>query len=211
MSFVIGLTGGVGSGKTAAAEHFAALGAAIIDTDVISRELTAAGGGGIAPIRSAFGEQMLTAEGALDRGAMRRLAFADPAARARLEGILHPLIQSECEHRMHQVAGSGVCYVVLVVPLLIEVGGYRQCIDRLCVVDCPEETQIVRVMARNHLGRREVMAILAAQATRAERLAAADDVIDNSDGLPELIEQVEQLHRQYCAIATNHQLSPRTP
>lgn len=210
MTFIVGLTGGIGSGKSAAAERFATLGAAIVDTDVIARELTAPGGAGIAPIRAAFGEEVMAADGALDRAAMRRIAFNDPVARKRLEAILHPLIRAECESRCRSAAAD-FPYIVLVVPLLVESGGYRERVNRVCVVDCPEEIRIARVMKRSGLARQEAEAILNAQAGRAERLAAADDVIDNGGGLAELGEQVDRLHARYCALAKTCQESVRTP
>lgn len=199
MSFVVGLTGGIGSGKSAVAERFAARGVPIVDTDAIAHELTAPGGAAIAPIRAAFGDAVLTADGALDRSAMRRLVFAEPAARKRLEAILHPLIRVESEARLCRLASAE--YAILVVPLLVESGDFRSRVDRVCVVDCPEELQIARVMARSGLSRGEVQAIIAAQASRAARLAAADDVIDNSRGLAELDVQVTQLHEKYLALA----------
>ena len=210
MSFIVGLTGGIGSGKSAAAERFAALGAALIDTDVIAHELTAPDGAGIAPIRAAFGANVLTADGALDRAAMRRIAFADPAARARLEAILHPLIRAETEKQC-RLASADFPYAVLVVPLLVESGSYRERVNRVCVVDCPEDVQIARVMARSGLAREEVAAILAAQASRPDRLAVAEDVIDNSAGLAELYRQVDRLHEKYCEMAKIRQESARTP
>jgi dephospho-CoA kinase len=210
MTFIVGLTGGIGSGKSAAAERFAALGAAIVDTDVIARELTAPGGAGLAPIRAAFGEEVMAADGALDRAAMRRLVFADPAARARLEAILHPLIRAESETRCRSAAAD-FPYIVLVVPLLVESGGYRERVNRVCVVDCPEEIRIARVMKRSGLARQEAEAILNAQAGRAERLAAADDVIENGGGRAALVEQVNRLHAKYCALAKTCQEPARTP
>jgi len=199
MSFVVGLTGGIGSGKSAAAERFAARGAAIVDADAIARELTAPGGAAIAPIRTAFGAALLTREGALDRAAMRHLAFSDPAARKRLEAILHPLIRAECEVRLSRLASAE--YVILVVPLLVESGEFLARVDRVCVVDCPVELQIERVMARSGLAREEVEKIIAAQASREQRLAYADDVIDNARGWAELEAQVGQLHEKYLALA----------
>ncbi len=214
MGFVVGLTGGIGSGKSAAAECFAALGAALVDTDAIARELTVAGGAAIEPIRAAFGPAALTPDGALDRPAMRQRAFADAAVRARLEAILHPLIRAESERQISHshVGGTTVCrpasadfsYVILVVPLLVETGGYRERVDRVVVVDCPEEMQIARVMARNGLSRTEVLAIMAAQASRAERLAAADDVIANDAGLEKLQAQVARAHAVYLEMARKH-------
>jgi dephospho-CoA kinase len=213
MTFVVGLTGAVGSGKSAAAERFAALGAAIVDADVIARELTAPGGAGLAPIRAAFGEEAMAADGALDRAAMRRLVFADAAARARLEAILHPLIRAESEARC-RLAAADFPYTVLVVPLLVETGGYRERVDRICVVDCPEEVCIARAMRRSGLTRTEAAAIMAAQASRSARRAAADDVIDNARGLAELGVQVAALHekyRQLAQVAQAAQEKRRTP
>ncbi|MDI6750282.1 MAG: dephospho-CoA kinase [Rhodocyclaceae bacterium] len=209
MSFVVGLTGGIGSGKSAAAERFAARGVPIVDTDAIAHELTAPGGAAIAPIRAAFGDAVLTADGTLDRSAMRRLVFAEPAARKRLEAILHPLIRAESEARLCRLASAE--YAILVVPLLVESGDFRSRVDRVCVVDCPEELQIARVMARSGLSRDEVQAIIAAQTSRAARLAAADDVIDNSRGLAELDVQVASLHEKYRLMAKVRQESSRTP
>lgn len=200
MTFIVGLTGGIGSGKSVAAERFTALGAASVDTDVIARELTAPRGAGIAPIRAAFGEEVIAADGALDRVAMRRIAFNDPAARKHLEAILHPLIRAESEVRC-RLASTNFPYVVLVVPLLVESGNYRERVNRICVVDCPEDIRIARVMARSGLTRDAAIAIMAAQASRAERLAVADDVIDNAGGLAELVGQVDRLHVKYCTLA----------
>jgi dephospho-CoA kinase len=201
MNLVVGLTGGIGSGKSAAADCFAAQGAAIVDTDAIAHQLTSVGGGAIEPIRAAFGAEMLTSDGALDRGAMRRRAFADPAVRARLEALLHPLIRAESESRLRRPANADFPYAVLVVPLLVETGGYRERVDRICVVDCPDEIRIARVMARSGLVRADVLAIMAAQASRATRLAAADDVIDNAGSLAELAVQVAVLHELYLKKA----------
>lgn len=210
MSFIVGLTGGIGSGKSAAAERFAALGAAIVDTDVIARELTAPGGAGIAPIRAAFGDGVIAADGALDRSMMRQIAFSDPAARKRLETILHPLIRARSDAQC-RLARADFPYILLVVPLLVESGDYLARVDRVCVVDCPKDIQFARVVARSGLTRDEVTAILATQASRAQRLAAADDVIDNSTGLAELVEQVDRLHEKYREMAKIYQESTRTP
>ena len=196
---IIGLTGGIGSGKSAAADRFAALGASVVDTDLIAHALTTAGGAAMPAIRSAFGERVVTPEGALDRKAMRDLAFADPAQRQRLEGILHPIIRQESERQVREAKG---CYVVLVVPLLVESGSYRERCRRLCVVDCPTDMQIARVIARNGLPEEQVRAIMHSQASREQRLAAADDVIDNSGDLASLFAQVDTLHRRYLQLAT---------
>lgn len=198
MPFVVGLTGGIGSGKSFAGELFRSHGAAIVDTDVIARELTGPDGAAIAAIRAAFGEALIDGEGALDRAAMRELAFSDPAQRKRLEAILHPLIRVESAE---QVAAAAAPYVILVVPLLVESGTYRQRVDRVLVVDCSEQTQVDRVVARNGLTRAAVRAIIAAQATRKARLAAADDVIDNEGDLESLSRQVAALDREYRRLA----------
>ncbi|QTQ37277.1 dephospho-CoA kinase [Aromatoleum petrolei] len=196
--YVIGLTGGIGSGKSAAADRFAELGAAIVDTDAIAHALTGAGGQAIPAIRAAFGDAVITPEGALDRKAMRDRAFADPDERRRLEAILHPAIGAESAH---QVGAARSPYVVLVVPLLVESGKYRERCDRLCVVDCPVEVQIARVMTRSRLPEEQVRAIMATQASREQRLAVADDVIDNGGDLATLIAQVDRLHENYLAAA----------
>lgn len=198
---VVGLTGGIGSGKSAAAEAFAALGAAIVDTDAIAHELTGPQGQAMAAIREAFGKAVVTAEGALDRGAMRALAFTVPAARQRLEAILHPLIRGESERLIAAHADAAAPYVIVVVPLLIESGDYRGRVDRVAVVDCDEEVRIQRVIARSGLARTEIMRILAAQAGRDQRLAAADDVIDNSGTPADLRERIAVLDGQYRALA----------
>lgn len=197
--YVVGLTGGIGSGKSAAADLLAARGALVVDTDQIAHQLTAPGGAAMEPIREAFGNGVVAADGALNRPAMRTLAFEDPAARKRLEAILHPMIRAESER---QCRAATTPYVVLVVPLLIESGTYRERVRRLCVVDCPEDVQVLRVMQRSGLEERQVRAIMAAQASRAERLAAADDVIDNSAGYAELAVQVERLHGAYLRLAS---------
>lgn len=197
--FVVGLTGGIGSGKSAAADCFAALGVGLVDTDAIAHELTAAGGAAMPALVAAFGAEVAAADGALDRGRMRRLAFADPSARGRLEGILHPLIRKLSAERC-RLAGSP--YVILAVPLLVESGSYRERCDRIVAVDCPESLQISRVMARNGLSEAEVRAIMATQASRAERLAVADDVIANDGDLANLEMQVGELHREYLRLSS---------
>ena len=196
---VVGLTGGIGSGKSAAAAAFAALGAAIVDTDAIAHELTAAQGRAMPAIGAAFGPAVLDEDGALDRGAMRELAFSDPTTRRRLEAILHPLIRAESERLIARHAGAP--YVVLVVPLLIEAGDYRERVDRVAVVDCSDETRIRRVMERSGLTRTEIVRIMAAQATRDQRLAAADDVIDNTGSPDDLRARVAALDGRYRTLA----------
>jgi dephospho-CoA kinase len=197
---VVGLTGGIGSGKSAAASIFGELGADVIDTDVIAHALTAAGGAAIAAIRKHFGDGFIGADGSLDRARMRKHVFVRPDARQMLESILHPMIRQETDRR---VAGSTGPYAVVVVPLLVESRGYLDRVNRVLVVDCPPETQIARVMQRSAMGREEVERILAAQASRTTRLAAADDVIDNGGSIERLRPQVERLHATYLAAAAN--------
>ena len=189
----IGLTGGIGSGKSTVAAALVELGGALlVDTDAISRALTAPGGGAMAAIEARFGRPFVASDGALNRAAMRDLAFRDPAAKQALEGILHPMIGAETA-RQAALAAAGQ-RVVFDVPLLVESGRWRRLVDRVLVVDCDESTQIARVMARSGLSEGAVRAILAQQATRAQRRAAADAVIHN-DGLTlsQLREEVGQL------------------
>lgn len=197
-AYVVGLTGGIGSGKSTVTEFFAALGVAVVDTDAIAHELTAAGGPAIPAIRSAFGEQVILPSGAMDRVAMRQRVFAEPALRQTLENILHPLIRQISAERCRAAVSP---YVVLAVPLLVESGNWRGRCDRVLVVDCPETLQVARVMARSALSEVEVSAILAAQASRAERLAVADDVLLNDGDKQGLPGQVEKLHRSYLELA----------
>ncbi len=194
----IGLTGGIGSGKSFVADLLAARGAAIIDTDVIAHQLTAPAGAAMPAIREAFGPAFVTPEGALDRAAMRALVFSDPAARKRLEAILHPLISAETEAAAMKAVGD---YLVFVVPLLVESGRWKQRVDRVLVVDCPEALQVERVMRRNQLAPAQVEAIMASQASRAQRLAAADDVIVNDADRDQLQQAVDERHRSYLALA----------
>jgi dephospho-CoA kinase len=200
--YIVGLTGGIGSGKSTVAELFAAQGVPVVDTDAIAHALTTASGAGMAPIGAAFGPTVLTADGALDRAAMRRLVFADPEARRRLEAILHPLIRAESARQCAAAVGP---YVLLVVPLLVESGDYARRCQRLLVVDCREETQLARVMARSALSEGEARAIMASQASRTERLAAAADVIDNDGPASDLPPQIARLHQAYCQAVANVQ------
>ena len=196
--FSVGLTGGIGSGKTTVADLFGELGAAIVDTDLIAHRITAPGGRAIAAIESGFGKDFLTAAGALDRARMRDLVFADPAQKAKLEAILHPLIRIETEEEAIRVTGT---YTIFVVPLLVESKTWRQRVDRVLVIDCPEETQVARVIARSGLPEAQVRAIMAAQVPRAVRLAAADDVLDNGGEPSALRAGAERLHALYCGMA----------
>jgi len=198
LPLLIGLTGGIGSGKSLVADMFAERGAALIDTDVIAHALTAPGGLAIPAIEAAFGEDFITPQGAMDRDRMRALVFQEPSARQRLEAILHPMIREQTELAGHQAQGS---YRIFVVPLLIESGQWRQRVSRILVVDCPEQLQIDRVMRRNNLSEPQVRAIMAAQASRQERLDAADDVIVNDGDKSSLVPQVEHLHALYMELA----------
>ena len=194
----VGLTGGIGSGKSSVARLFAARGVEVIDADALAHELTAPGGAAMAAIRAAFGAGVIDERGALDRERMRRQVFGDPAARQRLEAILHPMIRAESERRR---AAATSAYVILMIPLLVESGDPRRRCDRVLVVDCPEEEQVRRVMMRSNLARPEVEAIMATQASRAARLAQADDVIDNGGDPSGLGPQVEALHARYLVLA----------
>ena len=198
MPFTVGLTGGIGSGKSAAAQVFEELGTTAIDTDAIAHALTGPGGAAIEPIRVAFGADYLTPEGELSRARMRGLVFADAAKKRLLESILHPMIRARTSELV-QAARSP--YVILMAPLLVESSDYRRRCQRILVVDCPEELQVERVMARSGLAAEQVRAIMANQVTRGARLAAADDVIDNSQDLAQLRRQVEALHARYLQFA----------
>jgi len=198
LPFCIGLTGGVGSGKTSAARIFQELGAAVVDTDEIAHDLTRPGGAAVAAIRSEFGADYVAADGGLDRAKMRRLVFADAVARKKLEAILHPLIRKDSQAR---IAAAQQPYVLVVVPLLLETGAYRELIGRVLVIDCDEERQIARAMKRSALSSDEVRAIMAAQLPRAKRLAAADDVLHNDADLEALRRQAEALHERYVTLA----------
>jgi dephospho-CoA kinase len=194
----IGLTGGIGSGKSTVLRMFADLGAAAIDADAISRATTAAGGAAIAAIGERFGPEFVTAEGALDRERMRAHAYADPRARKKLEEIIHPLVGQESARQVEAALAAGVPCIVFDIPLLVESGRWRAQVDRVVVIDCSPETQIERVVTRSGLKPEDVRAIIAAQAARADRLAAADIVICN-DGmsLGELRDNVVQAARRF--------------
>jgi dephospho-CoA kinase len=199
-TFKLGLTGGIGSGKTKVANFLAGWGASVIDTDLIAHSLTASGGQAIDPIQLAFGAEVIEPSGALNRARMRDLVFADPALRVKLEAILHPLIAEAVRLEAERAQGL---YIVFVVPLLVESGRWRQQIDRLCVVDCDQATQIERVQSRSGIALTTIQKILAAQASREQRLAVADDVIDNSKtvSLEALEKQVLVLHQGWCNLA----------
>ena len=195
---VIALTGGVGSGKSMVARHLAELGMPVIDADQVAREIVQPGSECLQRIVELFGAGILMPSGELDRAALRRRVFPDPSARQRLEAILHPRIRQVMQQRL---VGLQAPYALLVIPLLVETG-QTDVADRVLVVDVPESEQIRRVRERDGLDEEQVRQILAAQCDRATRLAAADDVIDNSGDLAGLIEQTERLHRRYLEMAT---------
>jgi dephospho-CoA kinase len=198
VALVVGLTGGIGSGKSAVAEAFAALGADVTDTDRLAHAVTAPGEPGHAGILEAFGQDYFHPDGTLDRTRLRQRVFDDAAARARLEGILHPLIRMAAAR---DVAHWKSAYGLLVVPLLFERGGHKDLVRRVLVVDCPEEMQVQRVMARSGLTAAEVRAIMTTQLSRPERLARADDVLDNAGALAAIAPQVAALDRRYRSMA----------
>lgn len=196
-ALVVALTGGIGSGKTSVSTRLAELGAAVIDTDLLAHALTQPDGAAMPAIAAAFGPGVIAADGGLDRAAMRRLAFADPQARRRLEAILHPLILARLAAELRRVEAA---YAVLVIPLLFETG-WTDIADRILVVDLPEDQQIARVMRRNDLSEAEVRQIIATQVSRATRRAGANDLIENSDDLEALWRQTDRLHRDYLCLA----------
>lgn len=196
--FSVGLTGGIGSGKSTVANMFAARGASVVDTDQIAHLLTAEGGVAIPDIRAQFGDAFLTDRGAMDRAKMRAHIFSSPNDKARLEAILHPLIRTETERAANEAKGT---YLVFVVPLLVESGTWKHRVSRVLVVDCDEQTQMRRVMTRNGLPEQQVRAIMATQASRQQRLAVADDVIINEGDIIALEPQVARLHATYAALA----------
>jgi dephospho-CoA kinase len=193
----IGLTGGIASGKSAVADAFARRGVPIVDTDVIAREVVEPGQPALTEVAEAFGREVLGPDGRLDRRALRRLVFADPALRRRLEGILHPAIRAEMQRQAAATAGP---YVVVAIPLLVE-NRLQQQVDRVLVVDCPPDVQLARLLARDGETPEGARAILAAQATRDERLAVADDVVVNDGSLADLDARVDALHHRYQALA----------
>lgn len=182
--FHLGLTGGIGSGKSTVARLLVERGAALIDADAISRATTAAGGSALPAIAAQFGPALIGPDGALDRAAMRALVYRDPGARQRLEAIIHPLVGQETQRQTSEATQAGKALLVFDIPLLVESGPrWRARLDRVLVVDCPPETQIERVMARDGLPLTQIEAILAVQTTRAQRLAAADWVLFNGAGV----------------------------
>jgi dephospho-CoA kinase len=201
--YCVGLTGGVGSGKSTVAQLFAGLGAERVDTDVIAHDLTAPGGAAMAAIAADFGDEMVAANGSLNRAAMRARVFADATARRRLEALLHPLIRDETARWMAQARAP---YVLLIVPLLVEnLAVYRADMDRIAVVDCAEALQIERTARRPGVGIEQARAILTAQSSRTARLAIADDVIENQTSLADLDARVRALHQRYLSQAQETQ------
>ena len=194
----LGLTGGIGSGKSTVARSLAELGAAIVDTDAIARDLTAAGGLAMALIAAAFGHEFVTPAGALDRERMRTLVFTDATARNQLESIIHPLVGLEAQRQASSAADGGRACIVFDIPLLVESSIWRQKLDKVLVVDCTPEVQIKRVMARSELKRDTIEKIISSQIGREQRLGAADIVIDNVNlSLSELVDEVRQISHRF--------------
>ena len=195
----VGLTGGIASGKSTVANMFAEHGVAVIDTDVIAREVVMPGQPALDEIRQAFGESMIEEDGNLDRNAMRRLVFRDAGARRRLEAILHPRIQQETKRQSDEARGA---YQIIAIPLLVE-SSLKSFVDRILVVDCDEQTQIRRLLSRDAESEEQARRILAAQSSREERLAIADDIVHNDGTLADTEGQVEALHERYIGL-TGH-------
>ena len=200
MNYLVGLTGGIGSGKSTVADLFAALGARIIDTDLISRQLTQAGGAAIPALREDFGTGVIDPQGALDRAAMRKLVFAHPKEKMRLEAILHPRILAQAKQQA--ASPTDAPYTLVVVPLLFENRRYSDWLNRVITVDCPEETQIKRTMQRSQLDEAAVRAIMAQQLSREARLTLSDEIILNNGSLEDLEKQVVGMHHRLSALAT---------
>lgn len=197
MNFVVGLTGGIGSGKSTVSKLFEDLGITVIDTDVISRKLTEVNGIAINKIRENFGEAYTNSIEGIDRAKMRELIFSDKEARNKLEKILHPLILNEVKTQIEKVSDN---YIIVVVPLLFEIDDYQNIVDRTLVVDCDERQQLIRTMARSQLSEEKVKAIMATQMTRQQRLQQADDVIANNDDIDSLKKQTLSLHQKYLSL-----------
>lgn len=199
MTLVIGLTGGIGSGKSTIAEMFAKLGVDIIDTDTIAHQLTAVGQPALTSIRTLFGKGVMAVDGALDRSKLRHLVFSDATAKKSLENLLHPLIREQVVKTLSQT--SSAPYRIVVVPLLFETNAYQNIIQRSLVVDCPEELQVKRAKTRGTLDEAEVRAVISAQCNRKKRLEKADDVITNDGEFKELEVKVKSLHEKYLSLA----------
>ncbi|TAL99854.1 MAG: dephospho-CoA kinase [Paraburkholderia sp.] len=204
--FSVGLTGGIGSGKSTVADLFAARGVPVIDTDLIAHQITAPHGAAMPQILEQFGPEFVAPDGSMDRARMRARVFSDESARKRLEAITHPLIRAETERASRAASGP---YVIVVVPLLVESGTWKKRVDRVLDVDCSVETQIARVIRRNDFTREQVLAIIARQATREARLAAADHVVLNDGAsLETLGRDVDALHAEYVALAQEQAAGP---
>ena len=201
MAYVVGLTGGIGSGKSTVAALFAALGAGIVDTDKVAHKLTGINGAAMPALAAEFGAECIAPDGSLRRDAMRQQVFSDANAKRRLETILHPLIGQEVER---QLKISSASYVLLAVPLLVETGAYQDILSRTLVVDCRREAQVARTMARNGLSTEDVKAIMAHQASREMRCGVADDLVLNDDGLQALVPAVAVLDQRYRTLALRH-------
>lgn len=202
MTLCIGLTGGIGCGKSTVAGLFAEHGAGIIDTDAIAHHLTQRRGVAITAISTAFGKDYISDDGSLNRAKMRALVFSDPVAKQRLELILHPLILKHAKAQLQRLRIKP--YIIIVVPLLPESPAFLQLVQRVLVVDCDETAQVARVIGRSNIGEAEVRAIIAQQTPRTERLQIADDVIHNDAGLDKLAAQVAVLHQQYSAMRNSN-------
>ncbi len=200
----VGLTGGIASGKSTAAAEFARLGVPVVDADVLARQLTSPGNPGLTQLVAELGEQILDSQGRLDRTRLRRRLFADAALRARVEGILHPLILRRLKDSL---AAFKAAYAVAVIPLLVENPQARMLVDRVLVLDCPESIQMARLMSRDGESVESAQAMLSAQATRQQRLASGDDILTNNGGAAELSDCVHKLHRLYLDIA-KHPIQP---
>lgn len=205
MIYRVGLTGGIGSGKSTVASLFKECGVLVIDSDVISHQITQSGGIAITAIRTTFGDDYIDASGALNRVLMRQLIFSDHAAKLKLEAILHPLIRAQI---LAQVADANInstlasSYLLLVIPLLFETPNYRELVQRTLVVDCGETTQVARTMQRSGVDEQTVRTVMASQITRAERLRLADEIIQNDGDLDTLRQQIAKLHQHYLAISS---------
>ena len=198
MPYCVGLTGGIGTGKTVVSGLFDALGVTVVDTDEISRALTAPGGAALGALRAQFGAEAIGPDGGLDRERMRRRVFQNARAREQLEAILHPPIRGRTQAAIAAARGP---YVIVVVPLLFETGVCLESVQRVLVVDCDEAEQVRRVVASRGLSAEEVRRIMATQLPRAERLRRADDVLHNENGIEALRGHVERLHARYLALA----------
>lgn len=196
--FLIGLTGGIGSGKSTAAQHFRELGVDVIDVDAVSRSVTATGGAAIEAVREAFGNEAVDASGAMNRAYIRELVFDNPSERKRLESILHPIIQKES---LRQVEAAASAYCIVDIPLLFESRFWSERVNRILVIDVPQEVQIERVKLRNGLTEERILSIIRAQTPRGDRIALADDIVINTLGKENLQRAVELLHQKYLSVA----------